>query len=137
MSARTSPMDRRQMLERATVARSFLKAAQNLHTISDGDVANAIASDAVLSGIAAADVICAAALGVHATGDHHSEAVQLLKTVAPSGPEYAKDLKRLLDAKSTVQYSSNLAAPSLAIDCLKWAQRLIAGMERELRGLSR
>lgn len=122
---------------RAKVARSYLKAAQDLLTLGELEEAgaNPIASDAILSGIAAADVICGAALGVRSTGESHTDAIALLKTVAPHGTAYARDLKRLLDAKSTVQYSPIIAAASLAANCVKWAERLVQATEDELRGI--
>lgn len=129
-------MTKSQVRERARVAHSFLKAAQDLHTLADDDHStNPVASNAILSGIAASDVICAVAIGKYSQGEAHAVAIQLLKSVAPNGPTYAKDLKRLVDAKATVQYSARLASGTLASDCLRWAERLVTAMDVEMRGI--
>lgn len=54
------------------------------------------------AGIAAADVICCARLGVYATGESHSAAVALL---AKAEPGVAKHLRTLLGLKSKVAYT--------------------------------
>jgi hypothetical protein len=59
------------------------------------------------AGIAAADVICCARLGLHAAGENHNEAVALLRQAEP-GAE--KHLRTLLNLKSKVAYSHQPAA---------------------------
>ncbi len=58
--------------------------------------ANAGVTHCILAGIAAADVICCRALGRHAQGDNHVQAVALLRSVQPDGPELSVALGVLL-----------------------------------------
>lgn len=138
MTTRSSKVSRNESRARARLARQFLEVAGLADAFSeelnDSGTSNAVASLAVLSGIAASDAICGVALGIRASGDSHADAVALLKSVRPGGASYAKDLQRLLNAKSTVQYGADLTSGKLAADCLKWADRLLAGAEAELRG---
>jgi hypothetical protein len=54
------------------------------------------------AGIAAADVICCARLGMHAMGDNHNEATSLLKKAESS---MEKHLRTLLNLKTKVTYT--------------------------------
>jgi hypothetical protein len=66
--------------------------------------ANAWVTHYVLAGIAAADVICCRALGQHAQGDNHVQAVALLRSVQPDGPELSVALGVLLGMKTKAGY---------------------------------
>ncbi len=66
--------------------------------------ANAWVTHYILSGIAAADVICCRALGRHAQGDNHVQAVALLRSVQPDGPELSVALGVLLGMKTKAGY---------------------------------
>jgi hypothetical protein len=66
--------------------------------------ANAWVTHYILAGIAAADVVCCRALGRHAQSDNHVQAVALLRSVQPSGPELAVALGVLLGMKTKVGY---------------------------------
>jgi hypothetical protein len=85
-------------------AEQFLSAADTVRESAfEGDaVADAYVTLCVHSGIAAADVICCARLGLHAQGDNHTDAVALLKTAAP---EVARHLHTLLGLKTKSGYS--------------------------------
>lgn len=61
----------------------------------------------ILAGIAAADVICCKALGQHAHGDNHAEAVALLRSVQPDGTELATALGVLLGMKTRAGYGEH------------------------------
>lgn len=105
-----------------------------------GDVSsenNVIGSLAVLAGIAASDAICGLALGRRVGGESHDDAVKLLATATVNGPGYAKDLRRILGAKSNAQYSPAMLSGSAGDDLVRWATRLVEGMERELAGPTR
>lgn len=65
---------------------------------------NVSAALAVLAGIAASDAACCAALGRRSRGQDHKQAVTLLATVSPGGPEASRSLDRLLDLKDTAHY---------------------------------
>ncbi len=61
----------------------------------------------VNAGIAAGDVICGVRLGIYATGENHSHAVELLGQAEP-GME--KHLRTLLNVKSKVAYTHQSAS---------------------------
>jgi len=64
-------------------AKQFLETAEIIETMADDidDVTDAYATLLVHAGVAASDVICCAALGVHAQGESHTAAVKLLAKV--------------------------------------------------------
>ena len=131
-------MTRADALTRAKHARGFVSAAEIITEFADeiGDeaVSTVVSSLAVLAGIAAADAICGVTLKQRSSSDDHAEAVRMLATVSPRGNDSARDLRRLVAAKSGVQYSPRLVSPAVARDLTKYARRLVDGMERELSG---
>lgn len=62
----------------------------------------------VLAGIAAADVICCARIGVYSAAENHNEAIALLEKAEPN---MAKYLRALLNVKSKVAYTHHSVAP--------------------------
>lgn len=81
----------------------FLAVADDAAALDDaGDARDAIVTMYVHAGIAAADALCCARMGVHAHGENHDEAVQLLR--AAVGSE-AKHLRTLLSLKTKAGYS--------------------------------
>lgn len=79
---------------RLAQAEKFIEVAELvLEDESSATYAGVAASLAVLSGIAASDAACCARLRKSSRGQAHMEAVALLGTVVPDGPEMAKDLK--------------------------------------------
>ena len=68
----------------------------------EADLSDALVTICVHAGVAAADVICCAALGKHAKGEDHNQAVGLLRTVDQAA---AKQLDALLSAKTRAGYS--------------------------------
>jgi hypothetical protein len=60
--------------------------------------------DRVLAAIAAADAACCHALGLRSRSDVHRDAVNLVKQVAPGGPDAGNKLQRLLSLKDESQY---------------------------------
>lgn len=67
---------------RLAKAKQFLHVADDARELADGeDVADATVTLYVHAGIAAADAICAGALGKHARGQDHQGAVALLASV--------------------------------------------------------
>ena len=83
----------------------------------------------VHAGIAAADVICCAQLGVHASGENHNDAVGLLAKVDMG---MARHLDTLLRMKTRSGYS---AAPSSEADRKK-AGRAANALVEHASGLS-
>lgn len=115
-------------------ARGFLQIADL--AIEDGsDALRAVAvSNAVLAGIAASDAICGHLLGEHAQGDDHVAAVAVLKqALGVSGAELARDLQRLLAAKTPTQYGTQRISPTEAAQHLERARRLVDAAAVQLR----
>ncbi len=102
-SIRTVPAEdgaRRGRLAKATQFQSVAEDVLELAAVHTG-VADAAVTLFVHAGIAAADAICAAALGKYARGQDHGEAVGLLNSV---DPESARALNTLLGMKTRAGY---------------------------------
>ncbi len=83
--------------------RQFSEAAAIIEALVDEkDLIDAYITLCVHAGIAAADAICCARLGEHASGPGHDGAVPLLRKV---DPKLASSLKVLLDMKTPAGYS--------------------------------
>lgn len=98
MSERTRPSTEIIRRGRLKKAIEFLDGA----TLIEDEMPDAAVSLLVNAGIAAADVICGARLGIYASGENHTEAVALLAK-ADAGAE--KHLRALLNVKSKVSYT--------------------------------
>src|SRR5439155_25953793 len=79
-------------------------AALVLDDRSDAAHPTIAASLAVLAGIAASDAACCAALGERPRAESHAQAIDMMKTVRPGGPELARDVTRLLALKRRSHY---------------------------------
>lgn len=136
VSARTVATSAADVNTRAKHARGFIAAAELVREFgSDAGISptsNIVGSLAILAGIAASDAICGKALGKRAGGEAHDDAIRLLASATLDGPAYSRDLRRLLSVKTNVQYSTVVLSDAAARDQLKWAKRLVAGMERLL-----
>lgn len=88
-------------------AEQFLESAETIRDLADdgADVGDAFVTLCVHAGIAAADVLCCVALGVHAQGEDHSQAVDLVGRVRPDGEEMSKSLRVLLGMKTKAGYA--------------------------------
>lgn len=127
---RTSKCTASDAARRLAQARGFLDAAE----LYEGEEPNVAASNAVLAAIAASDAACCAALGFHATGESHDEAVVHLRTVAPDGREAAKALQRALGVKSKAQYSLTSISGADRDTALRQARKLIGIAEKLVSG---
>jgi hypothetical protein len=87
MSGRTRPCDAATAAGRLPKADQFLEAAETIREFADDEaqIGDAYVTLCVHAGIAAADVLCCAAFGVHAIGDDHNGAAELLGRVRPGG----------------------------------------------------
>ncbi len=96
------------MQGRLEKAEQFLGAAELIRasTVDQGDVGDSYVILCVHAGIAAADAICCAAVGEHAQGDDHQNAIALLKLVQPNGKSLANALAVLLGMKTRAGYSA-------------------------------
>jgi len=84
-------------------ATGFFDLAEDAAVLDDtGDANDGIVTMYVLAGIAAADTICCARLGMHAVGENHDEAIQLLRSAVGSDAKY---LSTLLGLKTKAAYS--------------------------------
>lgn len=117
---KTVECDARTREARLQKAEEFLEAA----TVVADELPDAFVSLCVLAGIAAADVICCARLGVHATGDDHAQAVDLL---ARADDTLAKKLSQLLSLKSRSAYSDLRASAAMCRQAGRTAEALVAG----------
>jgi hypothetical protein len=91
-------------LVRLAHARSFLDVAELVYNDDNREeYGNAVASLAVLAGIAASDAACCAALGQRSRSEDHHDAENLLREVRGAG-QAANDLRRLLNLKDQAHY---------------------------------
>jgi hypothetical protein len=117
-SGRTKPCSARTRRGRLKKAREFLDIAE----LAGTDYPDGCVSNAILSGIASADVICCIRVGEHSAGEDHQQAVDLLKRAhAPA----AKHLDRLLRRKSTSAYSDVSSTAKHAEQALRDADALL------------
>jgi len=133
---RTRACDRTAAVGRLSKAEQFLEQAELLHelTADPAEVGDAYVSLCVLAGIAAADAICCDALGRHAQGESHNDAVNLLKTVRPGGPDLGNALGVLLGFKTRASYSPEPASAEMRKRSGRQASKLVsAARERVAR----
>ena len=128
---RTQSCDRSDALTRLAQSEAFLLASELIIDDDSDDATPSVAASlAVLAGIAASDAACCARLGVRARGQSHTEAVDLVRTVEPSGVDMAKDLQRLLNRKDDSQYGLAFVSSAEASRMVNWAKRLLAHAQR-------
>lgn len=127
-TVRCTPATRQGRLRKA---RQFADAAEVVADLADDadDVADAYVTLLVHAGIAAADVLCCARLGEHATGENHNEAVALLAKV---DRKLAEDLRTLLGMKTKAGYSHQ---PTSKADRVR-AERSCARLVQAARDLA-
>jgi predicted transcriptional regulator len=113
MSGRTRPCDRRTIAGRLAKAEQFLAAAATIRDFAGDEdaVGDAYVTLCIHAGVAAADVICCVDLGVHALGEHHTEAVALLAKARPDGVPLSSSLRTLLAMKTLAGYSAAPVRP--------------------------
>jgi len=125
-TGRTQECGRHDARTRLRQARAFLEVAELVVGESDElATTDVCAALAVLSGIAAADAACCAAVGRRSRGQDHSQALALLGEVAPDGKDMARDLRRLLAVKDDAHYGLLHVSSQRAAAALRQAQRLV------------
>jgi len=104
---RTRQCDESVTTGRLHKAQQFFQAATMIRDLADdeSELGDAFVTLCVHAGIAAADAICCAALGEHAMGENHTEAVRLLRRVSPHGDSLGQSLHKLLTLKTRAGYS--------------------------------
>lgn len=107
MTPRTRQCDDGTVAGRLRKAEQFLDAAYTIREFADDqhDVGDALVTLCVHAAIAAADVLCCIALGEHAQGEDHNEALALLQRVTPDGTALANALRPLLAIDTRAGYS--------------------------------
>jgi hypothetical protein len=107
---------------RRQVAEKYLEVASLIDS-EDGTAINVCVGVAVLAGIAAADAICAAALGERYSGPDHDVAVEVLSRV---DAKLGKQLRDLVTLKTTSHYGFGLLTPSQRKTAVRCATALVA-----------
>jgi hypothetical protein len=109
-------------------ARQFWDAAELLDALAgdEDDLCDAHITLCVHAGIGAADVICCARLGEHASGQDHQEAVALLRSADRT---IAKHLSVLLEMKTRSGYSSTKSTSADRKRAKRSAQALFEAAE--------
>jgi hypothetical protein len=107
---------------RRQVAEKYLEVASLIDS-EDGTAINVCVGVAVLAGIAAADAICAAALGERYSGPDHDIAVEVLSRV---DSKLGKQLRDLVTLKTTSHYGFSLLTPSQRKTAIRCATALVA-----------
>lgn len=104
-------------------AKQFLRVADDTRELArDDDVADACVSLYVLAGIAAADAICAGALGEHAQGEDHQAAITLLASVDKKA---SNSLGLLLGMKTRAGYGHDPISGTKLISAERAARSLV------------
>jgi hypothetical protein len=93
---------------------------------------NTTGLNAVNAGIAAADAICGSKLGYRSSGQDHKQAIGLLAQAIPERKTAARDLGRLLEAKTLTSYGASHITEARASELLRYATRLVGDMEAVL-----
>lgn len=125
-AGRTKSCQARDARARLDDARRFLAAADREVEPGNGDV---VASLAILSAIAAADVLCCLALGERSNDGNHAAAIKLLRGV---DPKLATSLRRALDRKQQAGYETGDLSDTDAATCLEQARKLYAAAQEAI-----
>ena len=133
MNVRIKQMKAAEVRIRAEHARDSLLTAQARFE-PGGPMAsnNTTGLNAVNAGIAAADAICGSKLGYRSSGQDHKQAIGLLAQALPEKRTAARDLGRLLEAKTLTSYGASHITEARASELLKYASRLVDEMESTL-----
>ena len=122
----TTPLTEAEARARLNEAHVYLETSERLAASDANAEREASGSNAVLAGIAAADAICGIVLGERSSSDEHSQAVALLKRATRPATKPANSLRRLLVAKTPVQYGVQPISLADAADLVRWASDVVA-----------
>ena len=126
--AKTSTCGKPSAKARLDIAREYQELAHAKSESDSGATRNAIAGNAILAGIAAADAICCMRLGERSTSSDHSDAVVLLAKV---DPVMAQKLSTLIGSKSASHYGENFIGSESLKSCLRAMDQLIDSATKE------
>ena len=127
MTERTRPCSAAARKGRFAKARQFADTARLIE--DDDELTDSYVTNCVHAGIAAADVICCARLGKHASGQNHEEAAALLLNV---DKQLAKDLSTLLGMKTAAGYSQTSISAAKAKQAGRAMERLVDAAAQEV-----
>ena len=130
---RVAPCGPGEAQRRAALARTYLDVAVQAHLADSDEGRNVAAGNAVLAAIAASDALSCLRLGRHARGQAHNEAVTLLRTIRPHGPQLARDLTTVLGVKDAAHYGSVFVSAGTLKSTLRAATRLVDAAEAALQ----
>jgi hypothetical protein len=133
-AGRTQPCDRARARTRLENAQKSLEVAELVAGEEEIPASRSVAAAlAVLSGIAAADAACCAALTQRSRGEDHREAAALLRQIVPGGDHAAKALIELLKLKDTAQYALIPITRRELTTALRRSKRLLDFADEVLR----
>lgn len=122
-NSRTVQADAHIRAGRLAKAKQFLQVADDARELADElTVTDAAVTLYVHAGIAAADAICAKALGKYSRGENHQQAIQLLSTV---NKDASNQLKTLLTMKTRAGYGYSPAGSQELLRAERAARALV------------
>jgi len=132
MTTRVRECDDRITAGRFRKAQQFRDAAETIREFADDEteIGDAFVTLCIHAGIAAADTICCVALGHHAQGDDHTQAIAELSKVRPNGEELGNDLRLLLQMKPRAEYGPIPVTAEQRKRAWRRAERLIDAARR-------
>ena len=136
MTSKIRECDERISAGRLRKALQFRDAAKTIREFADdeAEVGDAFVTLCIHAGIAAADTICCEALGHHAQGDDHNQAIAELSRVRPGGEELSTDLRALLQMKPRAEYGPIPVTGEQRKRAWRRAERLVEAARRRRSG---
>ena len=137
MMPRLRKCDEATIAGRLRKAEQFMEGGETIREFAAGedDIGDAYVTLCIHAGIAAADVICCIALGEHAQGEDHSEAIAHLASVRPDGKSLSNSLRTLLMMKSRAGYSHQQVSATDRKRAQRATERLLsAAHQRRISG---
>lgn len=113
-------------------AKEFLEEAKDAQARGRPNAAGVLA---IHSGISACDALTAHFLGVRSASDRHHDVLGLIEDLPLSNKSaISRQLRRLLDAKSSVEYDDQIMITGEEDDMLDAADRIVTSVRRALNG---
>lgn len=124
------------MTGRLRKAEQFHDTAETILELADdqSEVGDAYVTLCVHAGIAAADAICCSALGEHAQGESHADAVGLVRRVRPDGSDLANALNTLLGLKTRAGYSAQAVSAEMRKRAKRSSEKLLVAARDRVAG---
>ena len=130
---KTKPVDR-------NLAHNYLKKAEEFYgTMQDALIKkrwNAVASNAIHTGISSADSVAIFIKGLRSSSEKHEEVEKILKELNLDNKEINDkivQIKGLLAIKNSVEYEEKLVNENMALNASKNAERLLRWAKEKLK----